>query len=142
VRSNAGRSGLTSRPPQSLPSSTSASRGVSSIGLRPYYSSSLISAHGSFFVMGPVNTAIVRRSWSLFRSQHQLAPRESSGKIVTYGDKFTYSESQVFDKRGGLGSRVAAWVVGLILTVSLATMMKSRIVRENDNCLIAKPDSC
>ncbi|KAJ9126396.1 hypothetical protein QFC24_002134 [Naganishia onofrii] len=86
-------------------------------------------AHGSFFVMGPVNTAIVRRSWSLFRSQHQLAPRESSGKIVTYGDKFTYSESQVFDNRGGLGSRVAAWVVGLILTVSLATMMKSRILR-------------
>ncbi|KAJ9099883.1 hypothetical protein QFC21_003888 [Naganishia friedmannii] len=94
-----------------------ASRGVSSIGLRPYYSSPLIPAHGSFFVMGPVNTAIVRRSWSLFRSQQQLAS-QGSANVVTYGDKFTYSESQVFDKRGGLGSRVTAWLQAIFFRMA------------------------
>lgn len=108
-----------------------ASRGVSSIGLRPYYSSPFIPAHGSFFVMGPVNSAVVRRSWALFRAQQQLAP---DAETVSYGDQFTYSESQVFDKRGGLGSRVAAWVIGVLLTLGLAAIMKSRIVgaRERD----------
>jgi hypothetical protein len=102
-----------------------ASRGVSSIGLRPYYSSPFIPAHGSFFVMGPVNSAVVRRSWALFRAQQQLAP---DADTVSYGDQFTYSESQVFDKRGGLGSRIAAWVIGVLLTLGLAAIMKSRIV--------------
>jgi hypothetical protein len=77
--------------------------------------------------MGPVNGAIVRRSWSLFRSQQQLAP-DAAEKTVSYGQKFTYSEAQVIDKRGGLGSRLAAWVVGLLLTISFAAVMKSRIV--------------
>lgn len=76
--------------------------------------------------MGPVNTAIVRRSWALFRSQQQIASEAES--TVSYGSKFTYSESQVIDKRGGLGSRLAAWVVGLLLTISFAAVMKSRIV--------------
>lgn len=103
-----------------------ASRGVSSIGIRPYYSNPFIPAHGSFFVMGPVNSAIVRRSWALFRAQQRMAPEADT---VSYGDDFTYSESQVFDKKGGLGSRFMAWVVGLLLTIGLAAIMKSRIVR-------------
>jgi hypothetical protein len=77
--------------------------------------------------MGPVNTAIVRRSWALFRSQQQQIASEAES-TVSYGNKFTYSESQVIDKRGGLGSRLAAWVVGLLLTISFAAVMKSRIV--------------
>jgi hypothetical protein len=75
--------------------------------------------------MGPVNSAVVRRSWALFRAQQQLAPEADT---VSYGDQFTYSESQVFDKRGGLGSRIAACVIGLLLTLGLAAIMKSRIV--------------
>lgn len=53
---------------------------------------------------------------------------------MSYGTKFTYSESQVIDKRGGLGSRIAAWVVGLLLTISFAAVMKSRIV---STCLVS-----
>ena len=75
--------------------------------------------------MGPVNSAVVRRSWALFRAQRQVAPEADT---VSYGDQFTYYESQVFDKRGGLGSRIVAWAVGLLLTLGLAAIMKSRIV--------------
>lgn len=104
-----------------------------SLGMRPVYYNPPTGLSGVLFIMAPHNTAIVRRSWSLFQNASSIL-KTSFGTArlpppIKYGRDFTYDESLVIAKRGKKMSYWTGWVVGLVLAAVGAAFAGSRLVR-------------
>lgn len=95
-----------------------------------------------FFVMAPVNSAIVRRSWSILqRAPLLLSAAPSAGSSskpsstssapvpARYGQDFTYDESMCLGPRGKGMSALSSWFFGLVLTAFGAAFAGSSLVR-------------
>jgi short subunit dehydrogenase-like uncharacterized protein len=118
--------------------------GRPSKGFRPAYYNALSGLRGMFFVMAPVNSAIVRRSWSILQRAPLLlsaAPSSSAASSsksssassapvpARYGQDFTYDESMCLGPRGKGMSALSSWFFGLVLTAFGAAFASSSLVR-------------
>lgn len=118
--------------------------GRASKGFRPAYHNALSGLRGMFFVMGPVNSAIVRRSWSILQraplllsaapsssaaSSSKWSPAPSAPVPARYGKDFTYDESMCLGPRGKGMSALSSWFFGLVLTAFGAAFAGSSLVR-------------
>ncbi|GAA5887624.1 hypothetical protein JCM6882_001474 [Rhodosporidiobolus microsporus] len=65
---------------------------------------------GGFWMMGPFNTQIVRRSWGILESA------DPSSRVLSYGPKFRYNE---FLKTGG---RISALLLSLTMYIGFASL--------------------
>ncbi|GAA5964298.1 hypothetical protein JCM21900_003688 [Sporobolomyces salmonicolor] len=70
---------------------------------------------GSFFVMAPFNTAIVRRSWGIFESA------DPSSRVLSYGPNFDY------DEYFALPGPISSFLVSVALYLSFASLFLSPI---------------